>query len=176
MVRVGKFFAYFAFFMLVLYATFPKVNLFYKAQELLGAYKVEIIAHKLNEKLFSLQLEDFSVVMEGVQTAHVKKADIMLLGFYNSIDIQNIVLSGIVKNFAPPKVASAHIEYSILAPLKVTGNVVGDFGEVELSYLLKEKKLVLQLHPSKLMLTRYASTLQAFKKLKNGVYFYETSL
>lgn len=176
MVKAVKFFAYFSFFMVILYTMFPKANLFYKAEDVLGTYKINIMNESLHERVFSLNAEHFNVAFEGVQTAYVSQAEFMLLGVYNSINIQDIELSGIVKNFLPQKIASVYISYSILHPFTIRAYTKGDFGEAELSYLLNTKQITIKLHPSQLMLQKYSSSLREFKKLEGGVYYYETSL
>lgn len=176
MVKVLKFFAYLFFFILMLYVTFPKINAFYKVEELVSAYKVKLVAESMHERLFSLEVEHMSITYEGVKAAELAQTEILLLGLYNSIDIEGATLVGIVKNFMPSKIASVHISYSLVHPLTIKAEAKGDFGEAKLSYSLQEKKVVVVLHPSALMQQQFQSSLRLFKKSKDGVYYYEKSL
>ena len=176
MVRVLKFLAYFLFFMLMLYMTFPKTNAFYKVEELVSAYKVKLVAENMRERLFSLEVEHMSIAYEGVKAAELAQTEILLLGLYNSIDIEGVRLIGIVKSFMPEKIASVHIAYSLLHPFSIKAEVKGDFGKAKLSYSLQEKKVLVVLQPSALMQQQFQSSLRHFKKSKDGVYYYEKSL
>ncbi len=176
MVRVYKFFAYFIFFIIMLYAFFPKANLYYQAQTYLANYKIKITNATLHENIFSLNLQHVTVAYEGIKTAKIAKMHIVLLGISNSIDVNGIILSGIVKNFLPQRIDKASLHYSILHPLEIKAELKGDFGNAKCFYEIGKDKLIMQLYPSAIMKTHYKSSLRELKKLKNGVYRYETTL
>jgi len=176
MVKVFKFFAYCAFFIVALYLFFPKENLYYKMQETAVQYKVKVFENQIKENLFSLELLDGKLSYEGVEAATFQKAEIRLLGFYNSVHVYSVTLSGVVKNFLPQKIEWIDVSYSFLHPLEVRLLAKGDFGRVEASYAIKDNKIIVNLHPSKMMQMHFRSSLREFKKLKNGVYYYEKSL
>jgi len=176
MVKVAKFFAYCAFFIVMVYIFFPKQNLYYKMQELAVEYKVKVFENQIKENLFSLELLDGKLIYEGIEAAKFHNAEIMLLGFYNSVHIHSVVLSGIVKNFLPQKIESIDVSYSFLHPLAVRFWIKGDFGTAEGFYSIQENKIIVKLQPSKIMQLHFRSSLREFKKLKNGVYSYEQSL
>ncbi len=160
----------------MLYVTFPKTNVLYKTEELASAYKVKLLPGSIHERLFSLEVEHMNIVYEGVKAAELAQTKILILGFYNTISIEDVKLVGIVNNFMPSKIVSAHILYSLLHPLTIKAEVKGDFGEARLSYLLSERKLIVELHPSARMQQQFRSSLRLFKKSKDGVYSYEKSL
>ena len=176
MVRVAKFFAYGTFFIVILYLFFPKENLYYKIQEYALQYKVKVFEKKVEEKLFSLELLDGKLLYKGIETATFQKAHILLLGFYNGVHINSVTLSGLVKNFLPQKIEQIDVSYSLLHPLEVRFFLKGDFGSAKGFYEIKSSKVVVKLHPSKMMQMHFKSSLREFKKLKNGVYSYEKSL
>ncbi len=176
MVKIYKFFAYFIFFMIMLYAFFPKANLYYQAQKDLTSYKIKIINKTLHENIFSLNLQHVTISYEGVQTAKIAKMHILLLGVVNNIDVDGVILSGVVKNFLPQKIYRISLHYSILHPLEVRAVLKGGFGDAKCFYEIKKHTFVMRLHPSMIMKAHYKSSLRELKKLKNGVYLYETSL
>ena len=176
MVKVAKFFAYSAFFIVMLYLFFPKENLYYKMQEHAVQYKVKVFENKIKANLFSLDLLDGKLLYEGVETATFQKAHILLLGFYNGVHVNSVTLSGLVKNFLPQKIEQIDASYSLLHPLEIRFFLKGDFGSAEGFYEIKSSKIVVKLHPSKMMQMHFKSSLREFKKLKNGVYSYEKSL
>lgn len=176
MVKVAKFFAYCAFFIVMVYIFFPKQNLYYKMQEIAVEYKVKVFENQIKENLFSLELLDGKLIYEGIEAAKFQKAEIMLLGFYNSVHVRSITLSGVVKNFLPQKIEQIDVSYSFLHPLAVRFWIKGDFGTAEGYYEIKENKIIVNLHPSKMMKMHFRSSLREFKKLKDGVYSYEKSL
>lgn len=145
-------------------------------QESAVQYKVKIFENKIEENLFSLELLDGKLLYEGVQVATFQKAEIMLLGFDNSVHVHSVVLSGLVKNFLPQKIEQIDVRYSLLHPLEVQFWAKGNFGSAEGSYEIKENKIMVNLHPSKMMQMHFRSSLREFKKLKSGVYYYEKSL
>lgn len=176
MVKVAKFFAYSAFFIMMLYLFFPKENLYYKMQDIAVEYKVKVFENKIQENLFSLELLDGKLIYEGIEVARFQKADIMLLGFYNSVHVQSVTLSGFMKHFLPQKIEQIDVSYSLVHPLEIRFLLQGDFGTAEGYYEIKENKIIVNLHPSKVMQLRFKSSLREFKKLENGVYRYEKSL
>lgn len=176
MVKVAKFFFYSAFFIVMLYLFFPKENLYYKMQEIALEYKVKVFENQVKENLFSLELLDGKLLYEEIEAARFEKAEIMLLGFYNSVHIHSVTLSGIVKNFLPQKIRQIDVSYSLLHPLAVRFWVKGDFGTAEGFYEIKENKIIINLNPSEIMKMHFRSSLREFKKQENGVYSYEKSL
>ena len=176
MVKIVKFFAYCTFFIVMLYQFFPKENFYYKMQETAMQYKIKVFENKIEEHLFSLELFDGRLSYEGVEVAKFQKAEIMLLGFYNSVHVYSVTLSGLVKNFLPQKIQRIDVNYSFLHPLEVRFLAKGDFGRAEGFYEIKNNKIIVNLHPSKMMRMHFRSSLHEFKKLKNGVYHYEKSL
>ena len=176
MVRILKFLTYLFFFILMLYVTFPKANVLYKVEELVSAYKVKLLPRSIKERIFSLEIEDMSIVYEGVKAAELAQTEILLFGFYNTINMKDVKLVGIVKNFMPANIAFVHVSYSLLHPFTIKAEAKGDFGETQFSYLLQEKKVVVVLHPSALMQQQFRYSLRFFEKSKDGVYYYEKSL
>jgi len=155
---------------------FPKANLYYQAQRYLTKYKIKIISNNIHENFFSLDLQKSTVAYEGIKVGKISKVHILLLGVYNDIDINDIMLSGIAKNFLPQKINKVSLHYSVLHPLEVKATLNGGFGYAKCFYKFRKNSLIVQLHPSKLMKAHYKSSLYQFKKLKNGVYRYATSL
>ena len=161
------------FFAFVLYFL-PKENLYYEAEHRLKPFDVVISDEKVSDKGFSLELSGADVyAMDGINVAHVERLNMMLLGFYNSVEIENIKLSSAAATLVPTEINRVSINYSVLNPLNITAYAVGDFGEADANVNLQERLARVTLTPSKLMRTRFKNTMKMLKKSKTGAYIYE---
>jgi len=176
MVRVGKFLVYLLFFITMVLYFLPKENLYFLLEQELAKKEIFISNEEIKEKAFGLELQNATISYEGIEAAQLKSLDINLFLLYNSLDLQEIELSSLIANYWPQKIQECHLSYSILSPLQIEGVAQGVFGTIEAHYMIKEATLTVILHPSKIMLKKYRSTLRYFKKLKNGEYSYEKSL
>ena len=176
MVKVAKFFFYVIFFVGMLIFFLPKENLFYLAEKQLAQEKIYISKEVLRQKAFGLELKGASISYEGIEVANIQEADITTLLVWNKITLHDVALSSLIANYWPQKIQECEIRYTILNPLFVTAFAKGIFGEIHAEYSLKDGHVRVILHPSKVVLSKYRSSLRYFKKMKNGEYSYEKSL
>lgn len=174
--KIGKFFIYFAFFLGALLFFLPKVSLYHFGERMVKPYGVVISNEKVFEKGFSLQIEDATLYFKKIPSVTFKNLDISMLGVYNSCVVEDISLAKALKSFAPTHIDRFEANYSIVDPLNIYGSVLGEFGSLTLEFNLIERKIQVFLQPSKMMKTKYRSTLRNFKKLKTGGYIYEKSI
>ena len=66
------------------------------------------------------------------------------------------------------------MQYAVYDPMHVTIEAVGDFGTAQGEVSPTERMVRLTLQPSKLMKTRFRSTLNKLKKDETGGYYYES--
>jgi len=176
MVKIARYLAYMLFFILSFLIFLPKENLYFLLEKELSKKEVFISDEVVTTSVFSLEVDSALVSYEGIEVAKIKKTKFDLYLFYNAIELNDIELSSLVSNYWPSKVQSAVVSYSVLNPLEVTAVARGSFGEIKAHYLLKESKVKVVLKPSKLILSKYRSSLRYFKKSKDGEYSYEKSL
>ncbi len=160
--------------MLILF--FPKENLYYFAHKQLISEGVLVSADTLREKPTSLELSNTKIYFEKIELANISTSDILLLGFYNHLEFDDIVLSTLSNGFLPPHITHAELSYSLLHPLEVFIKADGDFGKIEGSYNLQTREISIRLYASKRMLREYKNGLKIFKKLQKGEYLYEKAL
>lgn len=174
--KLALFFGYFLVFILALIAFTPKQSVYYFIEQEVGAFDVVISGEKVQDRFFTLEIDNAHLFAQGIETAEITTTKVTLLGVYNSIDVSGINLASIVENFAPKKVERLSVNYSIINPLNVSISANGGFGEVEGEFSILEQSLSLVLKPSKLMLSKYRTSLREFKKDQNGEYKYVKAL
>ena len=169
-----KFILYLIFFFAMILLFLPKENLYYKAEELLQPLKIVIAHEKVNDKGFSLAIEGADIyAMDGIKVAHVQELELSIFLLLNKIDVENIELTSVASKFVPTHIDRVNIVYSVMDPLIIHAVAVGDFGEADATINLKERLLHAELLPSKLLKTRFKSTMRMLKKSKEGAYTYE---
>jgi hypothetical protein len=174
--KVAKFIAYVFFFLAMVIFFTPKTNLYYKAEQFLQNYKVTVGAESVKDNGFSLDVSDSVIyAVDGIESAKVDNISIMILGLYNSVSVENIVLASAAANFVPTKVDHLEATLSIINPINIALSGYGDFGEMFGSVNLKERHLSITLEPSKLMKQRFRNTMKMLKKSETGAYVYEYS-
>lgn len=164
------------FFLASVIAFLPKKSLYYYGEEKLAGYKTIIANEALEEGLFSLQIAHPDIYVEGIQAVKAMEAKIYTYLVSNGIEIHDIRLSGVAKDFLPTRVERLVVHYDLWHPLHITFNANGEFGTAEGSYSLRTHRVTIMLHPSKMMQSRYRSILHRMKKNKNGGYSYEQRL
>jgi hypothetical protein len=173
--KILKYFLYIFLFFIAFVYFIPKTNLYYLMEKYLVKYDVVISNEKLQEKFFDLNIKNMDISVKGIDSAKIENGDITLSLLYNKVDLKKIKLSSVMQNFFPVNIEHIYVVYTIFNPLNITGEAKGDFGEAKIKVSLLNRKAILILHPSKLMLRKYRTVLRELKKLKNGEYKYEES-
>jgi hypothetical protein len=176
MVKVGRFFAYFFFFILALVYFTPKVNAYYFLEQELKSYSVVISDEKVKDSGFSLNITDATVSVKSVDGAKVSSADVKIFVFYNSINVKDITLSSIANSFMPLQIQSLSAKYSVFNPLNVVAVCIGDFGEASANINIIDRVVNVKIKPSQSMLKEYKNTLKNLKKSESGEYIYEKNI
>ena len=172
--KLFNFILYTIFFFAMLLLFLPKENLYYKAETLLEPMKVIISNEKVEDNGFSLSLKGAEIyAMDGIKVADVKSFSLLPLLAFNKVSVEGIELTSVASKFVPTHIDSVNIVYSVIDPLHIKAKAVGDFGEADATIDLKERLLHAELTPSKLMKTRFKSTMRMLKKSKTGAYTYE---
>ncbi len=171
--KLALFFAYLSFFMLALMYFTPKVSIYYFLETQLKPYDVIISSESVQDSGLTLSIEDGVVFVKSIDSAKIKNVDITILGLYNALSVSEIELSSVAASFVPLKIAQVDIIYSVIDPLNITANAVGEFGEVQAIANLLERIVHVKLVPSALMKKDYKHTLKNLKKSENGEFVYD---
>jgi|LGOV01.1.fsa_nt_gb hypothetical protein len=173
MKKIALFFLYSFLFIAALFFFTPKENLYYFAEEQLKPLGVVIGYEEAVDHGFTLEILHAKLYVQKIKSADIGSAKIGIFGLYNAVSLNNIVLDKTFEQFFPPLIQRVDLHQSIFNPLNLNAVAVGDFGEAEATVDLLERNATVILKPSKLMFSRYKSTLKQLKKTKEGDYRYE---
>jgi len=176
MVKFSKFLLYVLFFLVALYYFFPKTNVYYLVEQKLSKQHLVISNEKIADRGFTFELSSADIFYNAIKVAKVDKISLITLGVYNQIDFKNIKLEALIDTMVPSKIEEVELYYTAFSLWEIKGDAKGDFGKAVIVYNMKTDKVSIELFPSKLMLTKFARTLQMMKKTEEGTYRYETIL
>jgi len=179
--KIVNFFLYLLFFMIVLLYFTPKISLYYLAEQKIKPISGVIISKEsLKDNGFSLEIDNAHISLKGIDSAVIEKINIKILGFFNTLNINNITLSSVADSFIPLHIESIYMHYSLLNPLNIIGKIEGDFGEASVIISLNKDRLqphlLVTLTASSKMKKGYRRTLRNFKKNKEGEFIYEKNI
>ena len=172
MKKIALFFLYgILFFGALLFFT-PKENLYYFAEEQLKPLGVVIGYEEAVDHGFHLEILHSKLYIQKIKSANIASIDIGIFGLYNTVSIDNVLLDKTFEQFFPPLIERIDLYQSIFSPLSLNADAVGDFGEATATVNLLDRNVSVILKPSKMMRSRYKSTLKQLKKSKEGDYSY----
>jgi len=151
----------------------PKTNLYYKLEHTLQPHEIVIHNEHVDDKWFWLEITDAQFYVQKLESLHIQKAQIMLFGVYNQVDIEGITLAPTLGHFVPKEIQTVKLSYALYNPLNVNATLVGNFGTAEIVLDLYEGLATTDIKASKLMKSRFSATLENFTRDKKGVYHYE---
>ena len=173
MKKIALFFLYAVLFLGALLFFTPKENLYYFAEEQLKPLGIVIGYEEAVDHGFSLEILHAKLYVQKIKSANIGSINMGIFGLYNTVSIDNVVLDKTFEQFFPPLVQRIDVDQSIFAPLQLSAEAVGDFGEATATVNLLDRNVSVIMKPSKLMLSRYKNTLRQLKKSKEGDYRYE---
>ncbi len=173
MKKIALFLFYVALFFGALLFFTPKVNLYFFLEEQIKPFEVVIASEEAVDRGFSLELNHAQLYVKKIKSADIATVELTLLGFYNALTADKIVLDSAVEQFFPPVINRIEIGQTIFSPFQLSGRAVGDFGEAVATVDLLERNASILLTPSKLMSSRYKKTLRELKRTKEGAYRYD---
>jgi len=171
-----KAFLYIILFFVFLIFFAPKTNLYYFAEKQLQNYAIIIDNETIKEHTFSLEISHPTLYIKSIQSAKAMEVDIKPFILYNAINISNIRLTQIAKNFFPTKIDYIDVKWTVFNPIKVSLHAKGEFGEAKGYLDLIKKAIYITIKPSKLLKSSYSQLLYGLKQNKNKEYIYESNL
>ena len=152
-------------------AFMPKEELYYTLEHKLVKYGIELNEKSIKSGIFSMDVSDIDVYVEGIKVAHIDHIDFLITLLFNTIDLSNIQLDSSVSSFVPSsikKIQEGHIVYSVTSPFKAKITLNGDFGKAQ-GYIDTNRSLRLNF----IELKSKNSFKYMLKKDDNG-WYYET--
>ncbi len=148
----------------------PKQESYYKLEEALAKHEIKLNETNIDEGLFSLNLKDVTVYFKGINVATIEEVSLFTLLFYNSIELQLLIVDDSLKKMLPQEIKSVVARHSILSPLEVSIDASGSFGSALGNIDLNEGKVRLDFNESK----NIDMLKSQLKKDEKG-WYYETS-
>jgi len=126
---------------LALLVFMPKRALYFKLENALSKQGVVIDEKRINEGFFTLNIEDATIYVKGIEVAKVKEINLFTLLFYSSANVELLVPDSSLKAMVPEKIDHIHLTHSVLSPFKVQLASKGSFGQAEGFAAIKTRKL-----------------------------------
>lgn len=171
--KVSLFFGYSAFFLLAFMYFTPKQNLYYFLEKELKIYNVIISNEKVQDKGFTLTLENADLFVKSIKSANAKEVNVKIFALYNSLTLSDVTLSSVAASFVPLHINELRFTYSVLNPFNITAYGIGEFGEAEAALSILNRSLHIDVEPSDKMKKEYANSMRQLKKSEDGGYFYD---
>ena len=114
-----------------LLAFMPKEELYYALEHKLVDYGIELNEHNIKSGLFSLEISDIDIYVEGIKIAHINQMDFFITLVFNKLNISDIILDSSIKSLIHldiQQIQNANLVYSIISPQKADISLEGDFG------------------------------------------------
>lgn len=172
MKKILKFLTLLLLFIISFIVFLPKENLYYLLEKKLLEKQIIIFDEQLSSKLTGLTITNAMVSYQDEDIALFKSLDIETYFGISNVRLEEIALAGYLKTLIPSKVQKLDLQHSLLEPQKIKVIAKGEFGEFTGEVLFLENRFVGELHPSKLLKSKYRNLLREFQ-LKEGRYLYE---
>lgn len=153
----------------------PKKELYYYGERLGKDYKVFISNEELTDFGLGFSLNNGTIFYDGIEGGEVESFSTIFTLFYNNISLSNVVISEDLKDFVPGDVKEISITYGLWMPHLVDISGEGDFGVLEGSVNLIERKISILLKPSTITVKKFKPQLRRFLKKNKEGYVYEYS-
>ena len=158
-----KFFIFLIGLIIGLIVFMPKKNLYFTLQHFLQKEKIYINS-EINSNIISLNLKNGTIFYKGIDAVKFKNIFIYPFLFFNNIKATNIKI-----DFGNLNINNLDVTYSIINPLKVYIKGDSNFGKIDGSIDLVNRKIKVYI------LNLNNSTLKAIlKKDKKGYFYYES--
>jgi hypothetical protein len=149
MQMVKKSFIVFMVAWIAIIVLMPKREFYFKLEEELAKHEIILNEEKINEGLFSLNLEQVTVYFKGINVATIEELKLATLLFYSCIELRSLQVDDSLKNMVPQKTQKAVATHSLFSPLAVSVEASGSFGAMEGAVDLSERTLRLDFNESK---------------------------
>ena len=175
MIKLVRYLSYILLFFVVVFATLPKTNIYYFAQQkLYNKYKIKFISKDIKQNITKLSLEENKIIFDGIKVANIDNILIKTYIAYNQIIFYNIKLDSIINKFAPSYIGFVSLKYSLIDPTKIKIELKTKTSKANGYFDIIKNKLQLTLTISQQDKNRYYQIVSKLQKTKQkGIYKYE---
>jgi len=121
--------------LLVAYIAFlifmPKAELYFLLEKELEKNDITLNEKSIDEGWFTLNVNEITVYVKGVQVANIEELNYFTLFFYNTIELRMLKVDDLLKSKVPTKTTELELIHSIFSPLTVAIDANGSFGVIE---------------------------------------------
>jgi len=173
--KLGKFFGYTLVFVLLVLFFLPKRQLYYEAEKLLQKEGIVLSGEQAHDTGLGLTVTDGSLYFKDLRVAQLNAISVTPLLLYNSISVTPFRLSPAMKSFLPESIEGVTVRYTVFDPLHIVIEAEGAFGSLSGTIGLADRKIGLDLVPSKELRSLRPFWLKEFKPTKEGGYRYDST-
>jgi len=148
----------------------PKTELYFLLEKKLVEQDIQINEAKIDERLFSLDIQKATIFYKGIPVASAKSANIFSVLAYSRVLLKDIEFDALLASSLPQKVQILKLTHSVLDPIHLLVWAKGSFGTVKGNFDLKSKKLHLDFVETK----EIDNIRESLQKDQKG-YYYEIS-
>ena len=107
----------------------PKEEIYFRLEQEFAKNDIVLNEESRNEGVFSLKLKNVTVYVKGIPLATIEEMCLFTLLFYNSIDIETLMIDESLKTAAPTQIDTLSLSQGVWAPMMLAVEVKGPFGK-----------------------------------------------
>ncbi len=158
-------------FLYLAVALLPKEALFYQAERALEPMHIFINEKEVSDRLFSVTLEDATLLYQDVEAATAEGITLTTLLVYNSLSVTPFRINEDLAGFIPPGIEKLRITHHLFMPHRIRIEAAGDFGTAIGYADLLERRLRIDITFSSLVNRDYPALLKMVRKDTEGYYY-----
>jgi hypothetical protein len=139
---------YVLYIFLILIMVIPKERLYFAFESLLCEHHLFINNEEFTNRLFYLDIHNAMVLLDNQELATIEQMRIAPWILFNRFTLTNLTFSPLFRNIFPGKIDSLTLTYSLLHPLRVDIEGVGDFGHCSGAYEIWDRKMRVLFEPT----------------------------
>jgi hypothetical protein len=143
---------------------FPKDNAIEYANEKFVKPNRASIEVNLDDMLYIWSAKNTKIKYNGEITTLIKDITVKPFLVYNSVEVKNIKLYGLVAGFFPTPIESGTITHTVLDPMNLHIKASGLFGKASGVFSIDTQTLKMSIEASNLLKSNYSIVLSGLKK------------
>jgi len=163
---------YALYILIILIVVTPKEKLYFTFEQILSEKNMFISGESFNNRLFYLDIEEGSLMVDNLEIATIEKIRVSPWIFFNRITLSSTSFSPLYRPFFPGSIDEITLTYSLWHPLSVQIHSEGDFGQGNGVIDLLDQKVRIVFDPTT-QLRRYPLLVAKLHHEKEGLVYEE---
>ena len=148
----------------------PKPEMYYSLEKILATQEVALNEKSIDEGIFSLEIRDVTVYVKGIALAHIDHINFFTILFFNTIEIDKLLIDEALQNKIPALTQKAILTYHLFSPMSISLDANGSYGKAMGIVSLDEQKIHIDFND-----TKKIETIKPFLRKGKKGWFYEKS-